>query len=506
MDNRKTVGAFNTYDIYKDMSIRTGGEIYIGVVGAVRTGKSTFVRRFMEELILPKMQATGEKERTQDEMPQSGEGRTITTTEPKFIPKQAAEIKVDEKTSAKFRLIDCVGYMIEGATGHLEEDKERMVMTPWSEQPMPFSKAAEYGTEKVIREHANIGIVVTTDGSFGEIPAENYIPAQDRTIRELKEIGKPFVVVVNSTRPFSEAAKKMAMQLEEKYDVRAIPCNVSQMKKDEIIFLLGEVLQEFPIKTMCFYLPKWVEMLEAAHPIKKEALRFIRFCADNIRNIRELNKQEEEGALVKLKEECVNIKNIKKEEVCLSQGRVLYDICFEDSCYYHMLSELLEEPIGGEYELMEKLKELCEKKHEYEAYNQAICDVKQSGYGVVLPQKEEIRLEAPEVIRSGSKFGVRMKAYSPSVHMIRADIETEIAPIVGNEEQAEDLMEFLKGKSGNHEDIWDTNIFGKSVKQLVEDGIRLKTEQLSGESRVKLQDTMQQIVNNNNGKLVCFII
>lgn len=501
MENTAGANGTNTYDIYQDMNRRTNGELYIGVVGPVRTGKSTFIKHFMDELVLPMITDENERTRTVDELPQSSGGKTITTTEPKFIPKQAVSITMGDNMDMKVRLIDCVGYMVEGAVGHTEGDAERMVHTPWFEHEIPFTQAAEIGTEKVIREHSNIGIVITTDGSFGEIPRENYRDAEERTIRELKQIGKPFIVIVNTTKPYSDDAKDTAAQLSEAYGVRAIPFNVEQMKKSDIHVLMEQILLEFPIKVLRFYMPKWVEMLSDSHEMKAGIIDYIRRLAMPISNMRQLKTVMGDN-----KESCEYIRKLKNEGIDLSDGSASYEIGVDEAYYYRMLSDIMEEPISGEYELLSRLKEMAARKKEYDKYADAVRAVKQCGYGVVLPEKEEISLDAPEVIRHGNKYGVKMKAMSPSIHLIRANIETEIAPIVGTEEQAKDLMQFMKSAADTEGGIWNTNIFGKTVEQLVEDGIESKISMLGEESRVKLQDTMQQIVNDSNGKMVCIII
>lgn len=502
MDNGAGSGyRMNTYDIYRDMNVRTKGELYIGVVGPVRTGKSTFIKRFMDELVLPLITDEHEKARTLDELPQSSGGKTITTTEPKFIPKEAAKLKLLDDVQIRVRLIDCVGYMVEGAAGHMEEEKERMVHTPWFEQEIPFTQAAEIGTEKVIKDHATIGMVITTDGSFSEIPRENYKEAEERTILELQKIGKPFLVLVNSSKPYSEDAKKVAAELEEKFLVHAIPINVEQLKKEDIHMLMEQILMEFPVKCMNFYMPKWVGILSEDDELKKGIIEYVRSFAMPVSNMRTLKE-----AMAGREDDNPYIRKMKQEGINFSDGSAGFDLSVEDSYYYRMLSEILGENVSGEYEFLNKMKEISRKKNEYEKYAEAVLSVKQRGYGVVLPEKDEITLDSPEVIRHGNKFGVKMKALSPSVHLIRANIETEIAPIVGTEEQAKDLIGFIHSQADTENGIWNTNIFGKTVEQLVEDGIQGKIEKLGEECQTKLQDTMQQIVNDSNGKMVCIII
>ncbi len=487
------------YDLYKDIQIRCGGEIYIGVVGPVRTGKSTFIKRFMDIMVLPNMEEGYEKERATDELPQSAGGKTITTTEPKFIPKEAALITMGEGVEAKVRLIDCVGYMVEGASGHMENDEERMVKTPWSTEEIPFTMAAEMGTRKVITDHSTIGIVVTCDGSFGEIGRESYMPAEERTIRELKKMNKPFIVLVNTTRPYGEDAKKQAQEISEKYNVTAIPVNCEQLKKEDINQILEKILYEFPLTMIEFYMPKWVEMLPAAHPMK----------ADIVTKVKEMMKQY--GCIrdvitrpVELKSDY--IKKCKTDSVSMADGCIRVWIEVDDSYYYDMLSDLVGESIHSEYQLLNTLKEMAKMKKEYVRVLHAIDSVRQKGYGVVTPDREEIRLDKPELIKHGNKFGVKIKAESPSIHMIRANIETEISPIVGSEDQAKDLIRYISDSGASEEGIWETNIFGKTVEQLVNDGITSKLTMIGEESQLKLQETMQKIVNDSNGGMVCIII
>ncbi|MBQ2936944.1 MAG: stage IV sporulation protein A [Lachnospiraceae bacterium] len=489
----------NTYDLYKDIQLRCGGEIYIGVVGPVRTGKSTFIKRFMDLMVLPNMEDAYEKERATDELPQSAGGITITTTEPKFIPKEAATITLSEGIEAKIRLIDCVGYMVEGAGGHLENGQERMVKTPWSREEIPFTTAAEIGTKKVITDHSTIGIVVTSDGSFGDIPAENYISAQDRTIKELKKLKKPFIVLLNTLRPYSEEAIAGAKALSEKYDVAVIPVNCEQLKKEDIHQILEKILYEFPLTMIEFYMPKWVEMLPPGHKMKEDIVEKVKELMSSYRCIRDISNHP-------IQIESDYIKKCKTDVVDMSNGciKVWFDV--DDSYYYEMLSELVSEDIGSEYRLLQVLKELAAMKKEYNKVIHAIESVRNKGYGVVTPERYEITLEKPELIKHGNKFGVKIKAESPSIHMIRANIETEISPIVGSEEQAKDLIRYISDSGASDEGIWKTNIFGKTVEQLVYDGITGKLTVIGDESQLKLQETMQKIVNDSNGGMVCIII
>nr|WP_321153182.1 stage IV sporulation protein A [uncultured Acetatifactor sp.] len=488
----------NTYDLYNDIKNRTGGEIYIGVLGPVRTGKSTFIKRFMEEMVLPFMEDEHARVRAQDELPQSAGGKTITTTEPKFIPNEAANVMLSGEVPVSIRLIDCVGYMVEGAAGHMEEDMERMVKTPWFDYEIPFTQAAEIGTDKVMNDHSTIGLVVTTDGSFGEISRENYLEAEEKTIVALKKLRKPFLVLVNSQKPYSEEARRVAGEISDKYGVSAVTVNCEQLKKEDIHMLLENVLYEFPISSIEFYMPKWVEMLPWDNRMKQDIILQIRNMMKDYSTIRDARTKP-----VELSSEY--IRRCKTDTISLSDGVIRVTLEVEEAYYYEMLTEMVGERISDEYQLISKLKDFAAMKHEYVKVLDAVNMVRIKGYGVVTPDRDEISLERPELIKHGNKFGVKIKASSPSIHMIRANIETEIAPIVGTEEQANDLISFID-QEDKESGIWNTNIFGKTVEQLVNDGITAKVAVIGEESQLKLQDTMQKIVNDSNGGMVCIII
>lgn len=485
--------------LYKDIQARTNGEIYIGVVGPVRTGKSTFIKRFMEILVLPHMTDEPDKARTRDELPQSASGKTIMTTEPKFIPKEAAEIRLMDDVAVKVRLIDCVGYMVEGASGHIEEGEERQVKTPWFDQEIPFTKAAGIGTRKVIHEHATIGIVVTTDGSIGELGREQYLEAEEKTIRELQSIGKPFVVVVNSEKPYSPEARKIAEEIEKTWQVHAIPVNCEQLKEEDIQRILEAVLATFPVSEIAFYIPKWVEMLPMDHKIRQDMTTHIRNLMDQVGEMGDASTGVS-------KPDSPYITDLRVEKIAMDSGRIQIRIDVDEAFYYEMLSEMTGSQIDGEYSLIAELKELSKLKNEYESVRDAFTSVKMKGYGVVSPTRDEIILDEPVVIRQGNKYGVKIHSSAPSIHLIRANIETEIAPIVGDEKQAEDLITYIHQMASEEDGIWNTNIFGKSVEDLVMDGMRNKMAVINDESQTKLQDTMQKIVNDSNGGLVCIII
>ncbi len=486
------------YDLYKDIRERCGGEIYIGVLGPVRTGKSTFIKRFMNEMVLPFMEDAHAKERAQDELPQSAGGRTITTTEPKFIPNEAAKVRLNDDIDVAVRLIDCVGYMVDGAVGHLEENEERMVKTPWFDVEIPFTQAAEIGTDKVMNDHSTIGLVVTTDGSIGDIARHNYLEAEEKTILALKKLRKPFLVLVNSQKPYSEEAKAVAEEIAGKYDVAVMPVNCEQLKKDDINRILENILYEFPISAIEFYMPKWVEMLPNDNRVKQDMIEKIKLLMKDYDTIRDVLEKP-----VELSSEYV--KRCKADGISLSDGiiRVMLDV--DEAYYYEMLTEMVGESITDEYQLIVKLREFAAMKKEYARVLNAVNAVRMKGYGVVTPDKEEIVLDRPELIKHGNKYGVKIKAVSPSIHMIRANIETEIAPIVGTQEQADDLIRYIN-QADMEQGIWDTNIFGKTVEQLVNDGIITKVASIGEESQMKLQDTMQKIVNDSNGGMVCIII
>ena len=487
------------FDVYKDIQARTNGEIYLVVVGPVRTGKSTFIKRFMDLLVLPKMEDEHDRERTRDELPQSASGKTIMTTEPKFVPKEAAEIRLMDDVTVKIRLIDCVGYMVKGAAGHMENEEERQVKTPWFDYEIPFTKAASIGTQKVIHDHATIGIVITTDGTICDLKREDYLEAEDKTIRELQSIGKPFVVLVNSQKPYAQTAKEVTDRIKEKYGVTAMAINCEQLREEDVHRIMEQVLFEFPISEVEFYIPKWVEMLSREHKIKADLLLHIKDMMKGFSMIKDAVRGIE-------RPDSIYIKEMKVDDVELDTGCVKVRIQVADNYYYEMLSELTGTSIEGEYELIRTMKEMAALRKEYESVKDAMESVKMKGYGVVSPRKEEIQLEEPVIIKQGNKYGVKIHSEAPSIHMIRANIETEIAPIVGSEQQANDLVNYIKDASATEEGVWGTNIFGKSIEELVTDGMRNKIVAINDESQSKLQDTMQKIVNDSNGGMVCIII
>lgn len=486
----------NTYDLYADMRSRTNGEVYVGVVGPVRTGKSTFIKRFMNLMVLPNIQEEPIRLRARDELPMSAAGRTVTTTEPKFIPQEAVTITMNPKLEMKVRMIDCVGFMIPGAAGHEENGEERMVKTPWFDYEIPFSKAAEIGTRKVIHDHSTIGIVVTADGSFGELEREAYLEAEAKTIREIKGLGKPYIILLNSIHPYAQETQQLAEELKNTYGVKVLPVNADQLRKEDVTEILQAVLLEFPVTEVDFQIPKWAEALQMESEVKTALVSMAKDIMNQIQVIRDVYQLEIPDSTY--------IEKVKLDTISLDTGRIQLQVQVDNAFYYEMLSEMLGCPIENEYQFMNVLKELAVKRREYELVAEAVEAVRYKGYGCVTPNQEDIRIEEPEVIRHGNKFGVKIKAEAPSIHMIKADITTEIAPIVGSEEQAKDLVQYI-GSEGK-EDIWSVNIFGKTIRQLIDDGIRTKTSKITDESQMKLQDTMEKIVNDGNGGMVCIII
>lgn len=487
------------FDVYNDINKRTNGEIYLAVVGPVRTGKSTFIKRFMDLMVIPEIQDENIKKRTQDELPQSSTGTTIMTTEPKFIPKEAAKISISPDTQVKVRLIDCVGYMVDGATGHVENDVERMVKTPWFDYDIPFTKAAEVGTKKVINEHSTIAVVITTDGSFGDIERNHYIEPEERTINQLKALGKPFIVILNSQKPYAKETMELAQEISEKNDITVVPMNCAQLKKEEIYKILETVLYEFPVSAISFNIPKWVEMLEEDHYFKKSIIDSVKSVVAGIRKVKDI------FALKEMNSDYIKQSRIDKTD--LSNGNIDVSVDMDEKHYYDVLSDLTGAEIKNEYNLINALKDYSVLKDEYGKIKNAMMNVGYKGYGVVTPSKDEIVLEEPEITRNGNRFGIKIKAKAPSIHMIKTEVLTEIAPIVGSEEQAKDLINYIKENGEKSENgIFETNIFGKSIEQIVEEGIRNKLEKLSDETQEKLKNTLEKITNESNGGVICIII
>lgn len=489
------------FDIYSDIAVRCGGDIYVGVVGPVRTGKSTFITRFMNELVLPKMTDVHRKQRTIDEMPQSAEGRTIMTSQPKFLPDEAVKVQFDQNVEANLRMIDCVGYLVDGAMGHMENDKPRLVNTPWSEGSMPFEKAAEFGTQKVISEHSTIGIIVTTDGSITEIARGNYVKAEERVVSELKALGKPFVVVLNSKNPNDAECEKLRVSLEEKYAVPVVAIDVYNMKEQQITDILEKVLYEFPLKKLCINLPKWMCALGKENGIINSILDSVRKDSININKMRDFNC---------LSTMCGSVEDVKKVDVCkvsLGDGKICVDINTDSSLYYKVISNECGVEIGDDFQLISYIKQLKEAKIAYDKLKDALHSVESTGYGVVVPTSKDMQLSAPEIVKQGGKFGVKMRATAPSLHIIQVDVETEIAPIVGTEQQSEELLNYLKSQFENDPNgIWETNMFGKSLQMMVSDGINGKIATMPDDAKGKMRKTVGRIINEGKGGVICILL
>lgn len=493
------------YNIYSDINKRTDGQIYLGIVGPVRTGKSTLIKRIMDLLVIPNIDNEHARARAVDELPLSGSGSTIMTTEPKFIPSDSAYECVTGGVNLKLKMIDCVGYMVEGALGLYENDRERMVKTPWENGEIPFTAAAELGTRKVIREHSTIGIVVTCDGSFTDIDRKAYEEPEQKTINELKEIGKPFIVILNSTRPYSKECVSMAEKLSEKYGVSVMPLNCDQLKKEDVNLILKNALMEFPVSEIVFNVPKWLDMLEVNHWLKSNILKTAGKILDRITYMKDIENVFKD-CLTMTENDSNVIEDISISDIDMSEGKINLKVSVLSQVYYNILSELTGMKIENEYGLITMIKELSGKKCEFDKVKDALADVGLNGYGVVTPVHEEITLDEPAVIKNGNKYGVKIKATVPSINMLKTNITVEIAPIVGSRNQADDLIEYIKDNSrDNPQGIWETNIFGKTIGQIVDDGIYEKTHNMTAESVAKIGETLEKVMNENSG-LVCLIV
>ena len=488
-------------NIYKDIAERTGGDIYLGVVGPVRTGKSTFIKQFMDKLVLPHISEEYQKERANDELPQSSSGRTIMTTEPKFIPEKGAKITVEDNAEFNVRLIDCVGYIVPSALGYIEGNEPRMVMTPWFDEPVPFNMAAEIGTRKVITEHSTIGLVITTDGSISDIPREEYAEAEERVIKELKAINKPFMMLLNCMYPNSDEAKEMAEDLCRKYGVTVLPVNCIELDEDTIKEILCQMLYEFPVKEICISYPRWINALPANHWLKQDITETIRGYAENVKLIRDIN------TFAKSFESLENIKFATVNSLNLGIGTANVELHIKNSLFYKVLCETTGLNINDEQELMENISELALMKREYSRVKDALEEVEATGYGIIMPDIEELKLEEPEIVKQGGRYGVKLKASAPSIHLMKANITTEVSPIVGSEKQSEDLVMYLL--SGFEEDpvkIWDSNIFGKSLHDLVNEGLHTKLSRMPMDARMRVQETVERVINEGCNGLVCILL
>lgn len=488
-------------NIYQDISERTNGDIYIGVVGPVRTGKSTFIKKFMDTVVIPNMDENSRRDRAIDEMPQSAAGRTIMTTEPKFIPEQAVTVHIDDSATFRVRMIDCVGYIVPSALGYIENDLPRMIRTPWYDEPIPFNMAAEIGTQKVITEHSTIGLLITTDGSISEIPREEYEEAEERVVSELKEIKKPFIMLLNSTTPNAPQTLALAENMQKRYKVPVQPVNCIELEEKEIREILAKILFEFPVKEIKVEMPHWLSTLDKKHWLRSSIFQIIQQSAMKISRIREV------GGLVDEMSKCENVSSAQTLSVDLGTGCARVGVQLKTDLFYRILGEQTGLELHNEGELLSSILELAKIKMEYDKIRDAYQDVLDTGYGIMMPTIDEMSLEEPEIIKQGGKYGVRLKAAAPSVHLIRTRITTELTPIVGSEQQSEELvMSMMKEFEESPQKIWESNIFGKSLHELVNEGMHNKLYRMPGDARDKMKETIERIINDGCNGLICIIL
>ena len=489
------------YGLYEDIAQRTGGDVYVGVVGPVRCGKSTFITQFMQNLVVPNIKDKNIKERTIDELPQSADGKTIMTTQPRFIPSKATKVTIADNVDVNIRMIDCVGYLIEGALGHEEGDKQRLVKTPWAEEDLPFEQAAEIGTKKVIDEHSTIGIVLTTDGSICDIPRSSYVKAEERVVEELSGQEKPFVVVLNTKTPKAEETKKLAKSLEAKYGVPVLALDVLKLNQNNIDEIFEKILLEFPIKSLKVKMPQWMQALPFNHPIISNVIAEIKKFGEDANKIGQIDKTN--VAFLESEDfEPVVVSSIK-----MGEGKIYFEITPKQGLFYRVLSEQCGTEIENDFKLISYIKQLSHAKVEYDKIKLALQDVKEKGYGVVLPNVEDMKLEDPEIVKQGNKFGVKLKASAPSLHIMSVDIETEVNPIVGSQAQSEEMVKYMMSEfEQNPQTIWETNMFGKSLSSLVKEGINSKITLMPVEAQRKMRKTLGRIINEGKGGIICILL
>ncbi len=490
----------NSYDIYGDIATRTNGEIYIGVVGPVRTGKSTFIKNFMNTVVIPNIKDEHKRQRAMDELPQSSNGKTIMTTEPKFVPNEAVEIMIGD-SKFNMRMIDCVGYLTNNVMGHMEGDMPRMVNTPWSEKQIPFEEAAEIGTRKVIEEHSTVGIVITTDGSVTDLSREDYFAAEERVITELKNQGKPFVVILNTNNPYAETTNNLCNDMSKKYDAPVLPINCALLTEFDINNIIETLLYEFPINEISFNLPRWIDNVEDEHWLKNNLRNIAKDNFKTLKNLRQIKNVVED---IKI---CENVSNAKLNSIEVGKGKASIDMELSQELFYKILSEMSGIKVSEEGDLFSIVTKLSQSKRSYDKIEQALNDVKRKGYGIVSPDIEDLALAEPEIVKQGSKFGVKLKAKAPSLHIVKAEIETEVSPIVGSEKQSEELVNYLmKEFEDDPKKIWESNMFGKSLHELVNEGLQTKLSKMPEDAQCKLQETLEKIINEGSGGLICIIL
>ena len=488
-------------NIYRDIAARTDGAFMLGVVGPVRTGKSTFIKRFMEKLVIPQIDNTYMKERAKDELPQSGSGKTIMTAEPKFVPENPVNISLAGNTELAVRLVDCVGYMVDGAAGQFEDGEERMVTTPWFDHEISMTEAAEKGTYKVITEHSTIGIVITTDGSICDIPREKYLVPEERVINELKEIGKPFIVLLNCIDPESEQASETAREISENYGVRCLRVNCLNLEEAGITCIIRSVLEEFPLKSIGLFLPEWLEALPGDNTLREEIFGNILDSCDGVCKIKDC--YDSVGKLA----QCENISEVTISKSDLGSGNVEVNVCLPRTLYYKTISEQTGIQVNNDGDLISTLAEMSTVKQDYDKLRSALEDVRTKGYGVVMPDSSQMQLEEPQIVRQGGKYSVKLKANAPAIHMMMTNIETEVTPAIGGETASEDIINFLlQGFDGDVNRIWQSNIFGKSLYDIAEEGLTSKIESLPQSAKDKIQETLQRIINEGSGGLICILL
>ncbi len=492
----------DSYKIYEDISQRTGGDIYLGVVGPVRCGKSTFITNFVKKMVLPNIKNDFDKTRTIDELPQSADGKTIMTTQPRFVPKEAVQIKVNnDSISLKIRLVDCVGYTVKGAEGLTENDKPRLIKTPWSDEPLPFEEAAEIGTKKVITDHSTIAVVLTSDGSFGELERSNFVEAEARTINQLKQVQKPFVLLVNSSQPYSKETATLVDTLKEKYEIPVLAIDALNLNEKNIDEIFSAILQEFPLYSLRVKMPRWLQSLPFEDELIQEIVFESRQLVDNVTKIGHIDTTQS------IFTQSSNFEEISIENINMGEGIAYIEINPKADLFYKVLSNQCGQEIKGDYQLVSYIKELAYAKTEYDKIKDALIQAEQDGYGVVSPKMEEMSLEEPEIVKQGGRYGVRLKASAPSLHIVKVDVQTEICPVVGSEQQSEDIVKsLLKEFESNPKGLWETNMFGKSLHSLVNEGLNKKIVQMPPEAQKKMRKTLTRIVNEGKGGIICILL